>query len=789
MWNEAYPIGNGALGAMCSGDARSVRIQINDETGWSGSPLSESIEPVVDADAARAALATARRAVEDGRYRDAGDAVRLLQHRHSQAFLPFAHLVLEVSAAESAATLTGRRHAQFERVLDLATATHSIAGAVDGVSITHETWASRPHGVLVHEVAAAADVDILITLNSAVRVLSRTTVGPRFEIQLRLPSDVAPPHEHAEEPIRYTDGVGEALEGAAVAEIDTDGEVVESDDRISIRGARRVVIWLATATTFTGMGRMPHGDASTAASAARTRLARARRDGLELVRRAQLEDHHSLYARTELAIDQPSTSDTRTTDERLLAINGSEDADLSKDPSLAALLFHFGRYLLICSSRLGGVPANLQGVWNDSLQPAWSSNFTTNINVQMNYWPAFTANLAETADPLLALIEALADRGQETAARLYGADGWVAHHNTDVWAYTQPVGNGADDPKWAFWPLAGIWLCRHIVDQLEFGQLDDRRARSGFDAMRGGAEFALTWMSVGEDGIAFTSPSTSPENEFRAPDGSVAAVASSSALDLELVADHFRSLARLAEHLGIRDDEVVSAGLAMLARIPKPTVGSTGAIAEWADDFDQVDPHHRHLSPLLYVYPGTGTLSAAEHAAASSFLDERGDESTGWSLAWKLALRARLRQPDAIDRLLRLVFRDMTVDRGEWVGGLYSNLLAAHPPFQIDGNFGYVAAVAEFLVQSHNGIITLLPAVPQAFAAGRVRGLVARPGIEVELAWSASAEGPHLVRASLSAQVPSALGTHRVLTPQGEITVTLEEIDLPIALELSSPSE
>ena len=397
------------------------------------------------------------------------------------------------------------------------------------------------------------------------------------------------------------------------------------------------------------------------------------------------------------------------------------------------------------------------------LQPPWSSNYTTNINIQMNYWLAEVANLPECLPPLFDLIDALVVTGQPTAQQLYAAPGWVAHHNTDVWAYSQPVGLGNHDPRWSFWPFAGAWLVRHLWERVEHGA-DDAFARDrAWGPIRGAAEFYLAWLLEQPDGTLGTAPSTSPENLFTAGNGMAAASATSSALDLILIADLFDMLTSLAERLGFVGDPVVARAAAARGRIPAPVVSSRGIVQEWRDDFELPDPHHRHLSPLYFLHPGAGPVDAELAAAASATLDSRGDESTGWSLAWKMIMRARLGEADKISSLLALFFRDMEVDRGPWIGGLYPNLLSAHPPFCIDGNFGYVAAIAECFMQSHAGVIELLPAVPPELATGSVEGLVARTGVEVDLVWRAGATGvPWLVEARLSAHGSRGSGTHQV---------------------------
>jgi alpha-L-fucosidase 2 len=718
-WTEALPIGNGFQGAMLFGDPLDERLQVNEGTAWSGSHLSEMMEPVVKEEEARAAVEEARAAIASGDYGAADAAVRRLQHRHSQAFLPFADVRVTLSLAGEIAG--------YERRLDLETATCESSFRVGGTGVRRTAFASHPDRVIVYRIEADEPFEIGLALSSRLHVTEELPDA----LLLRLPSDVSPGYA----PVAWEPA---SLRGAVVVGIHRDGN--------------RADLTIATATTFDGIGRPPSGDETTALAVARERVERAMRLGADEVYERHLADYRALFGRVRWI---PAADDRDgPTDERLLAANADPDGPLAADPGLAPLLFDYGRYLLISSSRAGGTPPNLQGIWNDELPPPWNSNYTININTEMNYWPADVANLPECLPPLADLVAGLRVSGAETARRLYGAPGWVAHHNADIWGYTQPIGHGQHPPKWAYWPFGGVWLGVQLLDHLSFGARSVSR-ETVWPLVRSAAEFLLAWLVTmegdGEVGGAAvgTSPSTSPENEFYTADGAVSGVSRSSAMDLSLAA----ALLRGVVAYGRSDDPVVVSARSVLPLLPPPAAGSQGLIREWWHDPVATEPRHRHQSHLWFVYPGTGPLSPSLADAASRSLDARGDESTGWSLAWRLALRARLGQPDALSRLLRLFFRDMVIDRGGQSGGLYPNLFAAHPPFQIDGNFGYVAAVAEMFVQSHAGEIVLLPAVPREFGAGSISGLVARPGVSVDLTWDDSGA---LVSSELHALVDCA---------------------------------
>lgn len=767
-WLAALPLGNGRLGAMVFGGAPvpgqpglEHRFQLNDGSAWSGSPHSQDLGPAFSRKSADAILAAARGQISAGDFGAAHETMKQLQHRNSQAYLPFADFFLAVAVAGDSGAPAG-----YGRSLDLARAVNSTRYQQAGHNIRIEAFAAHHPSVLVVTVESGAPqgLDLALRLDSPLRILRRTAAAGTAAMELKLPSGVAPSHDGGA--VDYSDDDSLSLQGAAVMSWEHDGTDAAADDGgLAATGVHRATVFITTETTFHGLGRQPQGTAAGAADAARALLASAAATGPAGLLERHEASHAALYDSCSLTLDVPPWQGTNTA-ERLLAANRNPAGPLAADPGLAALLFNYGRYLLICSSRAGhpgsrpgtawqGTPANLQGIWNAELTAPWSSNFTTNINLQMNYWAAEPTGLAACAEPLFALIEALQVTGARTAREYYGADGWAVHHNSDIWGYSKPVGHGRHSPEWSYWPMAGLWLVRHLWEHLQFGAAGPGFARdAAWPAVRGAAAFALDLLLENPDGTLGTSPSTSPENSFTLPGGGGrAAVAESSTLDLTLIRDTFLMVDALAAGLGQPDDAVAAAARRALPRLPEPAPGRNGRLREWLADPEEWEQDHRHVSHLYLAYPGDTPLAPELEAAVKASLDGRGDESTGWSLAWKILLRARLRQPEKVSDLFRLYFRDMAAERSGHSGGLYPNLFGAHPPFQIDGNFGFVAGVAECLVQSHRtaaGVqeIELLPALPAELPAGKANRLRARPGVEVDLEW----RDGRLAGATLAAQ-------------------------------------
>lgn len=804
-WTDGFPVGNGRIGAMVPGGTSHEVLQVNDDTCWSGAPGGHAVAPLAGPDGPAPVLAAARRALADGDVPAAERHVRRLQSGYTQANQPLVDLVLAHPGA-------GDPRA-YRRTLDLAGGVASTTWtAADGTPWRQDVLVSHPDGVLLLDrrtdapgatvrPAAAADLeatDATVSLASPHPWL-RAPAAPASVLPggaaglvalVRMPARVAPDYLDAPDPVSY-DGPGVLAAVALAVVVDGTAPPAVVDGAatpavVDVTGARRVRVVLATATDHVVADTRLHGDADRVVADALRGLTAALAD-LDGVPARHAADHRALLGRVDLDLGAPPPD--APLDARLVA-----HARGAADPHLAVLAFQHGRYLTVAGSRPGTLPLHLQGVWNPHVQPPWNANYTVNINTEMNYWPTLAGDLAECHEPLLAWLDRLAAAGERTARELYGARGWVVHHNSDPWCFTGPVGAGDDSPSWSTWPFGGVWLARHVVDHHDWTG-DDDALRRHWPVVRGAAAFLLDWLVPLPDGTLGTSPATSPENQYLLPDGSTASVGVSTTSDLAMARDLLEHVRRLAPVVGDDDAGLRAEVETALDRLPAERVAPDGRLAEWSADVRDAEPEHRHQSHLYRVFPGTAIdpdQAPDLAAAARRTLDARGPDSTGWSLAWRLALRARLQDgggvADLVDAFLRPVDADLAdavaADRTaadgpapRHAGGVYRSLLCAHPPFQVDGNLGFTAGVAEALVQAHRvddgGVreVHLLPALPGAWADGHVRGLRLRGGVRLtELAW----RGGRVTRAVLTADrattvdVRTATSRRRVALPAGE---------------------